>query len=190
MRHAACGMRHAVVPAFPMPVISMDARSKTIPDLDLDLNEVFDRRWRIGEYFIISILTLVCVAALAGVLGSGPLSHTTVQFPSGPADQINYERVVRNHGSNWMRIGVGTGISGVVTVHLSRSLLDSASVESVIPVPASVTASEDGVTYAFDVIHAKGASIDFKMSPYRFGIVSTTVSTGNSSIMLTQTILP
>ena len=44
-------------------------------DLDLELHENFDRRWRVGETIVITILSLLCLAALAGAVGSGALSH-------------------------------------------------------------------------------------------------------------------
>ena len=159
-------------------------------DLDLDLHESFDRRWRIGETIIITMLSLLCVAALLGALGSGPLSHATGRFTGVPEQQIRYERVVRNHGSSWMRVSLAKGATGIVSVHLDRQLLDSVAVDSISPVPISTQAATDGVTYLFNVDRANGASLDFKMSPFRFGFVRSTLRVGDGQFALSQAVLP
>lgn len=159
-------------------------------DIDLTLHPTFDRRWRIAEYVIISVLSAVCVAALAGALGSGALSHAVGHFDGSMARTLSYERIVRNHGSSWMKIGLAKGISGPIDVHLDTALADSVSVESIIPRPSATRASRDGITYTFDVIGAEGASLDFKISPYRFGPVHATVAVGDAHIGFTQWVLP
>lgn len=75
-------------------------------DLDLTLHPTFDRQGRIAEYMIISALSTVCVAALAGALGSGALSHAVGQFNGSMARTLCYEHVMRNHGSSWMNISL------------------------------------------------------------------------------------
>jgi hypothetical protein len=160
-------------------------------DLDLELHESFDRRWRIGEtIIIITSLSLLCLAALADAVSSGAVSHATGYIDGAPEQQIYYERIVRNHGSSWMRVSLARGAAGVVSVHPDRRLLDSVSVDSVSPTPIGVQAARDGVTYLFDVDRANGASLDFKMSPFRFGLVRSTLRVGDGRFVLSQAVLP
>jgi hypothetical protein len=159
-------------------------------DIDLELHESFDRKWRVGEYLVISLLSLLSAAALTGALGSGPVSHASLPVQSAGVERIEYERIVRNHGSDWLRIYLAQGISGRVDVHLDRAILRSASVESVSPQPLAYRAEGDGVTYTFDARAVDGASLDFKMSPYRFGVVRTTLTAAGARAALTQIILP
>jgi hypothetical protein len=169
----------------------MDARSGTSTDLDLDVNEAFDRRWRISECAIILLLCTLCFAGLAGLLGSGPMSHAFVHFQSGTITDIRYERIVRNHGSSWMRLGLAAGTSGTITVHLDRRMIHSVAIENVVPTPLSENVSDRGVTYVFNVANAEeGASLNLKMSPYRFGVIETTLSAGNRPVNLVQVVLP
>jgi hypothetical protein len=159
-------------------------------DLDLELHENFDRRWRVGETIVITILSLLCLAALAGAVGSGALSHATGYIDSAREQQIRDERIVRNHGSSWMRVSLAKGATGVVSVHLDRRLLDSVAIDSVSPMPIVVQAARDGVTYLFDVDRANGASLNFKMSPFRFGFVHSTLRVGGGRFALSQAVLP
>jgi hypothetical protein len=159
-------------------------------DLDLTLHQTFDHRWRIAEYTAISALSAVCVAALAGALGSGALSHAVGHFDGSMARTLSYERIVRNHGSSWMKIGLTKDISGPVSVHLDTALADSVSVESIIPRPSATVASGNGITYTFDVTGTEGASLDFEISPYRFGAVHATVAVGDAHIGFMQWVLP
>jgi hypothetical protein len=175
-------------PNQPARGTSMDLSDEL--DLDLELHEKFDRRWRVGETIVITILSLLCVAALAGAVGSGALSHATGYIDSAPEQQIRYERIVRSHGSSWMRVRLAKGATGVVSVHLDRRLLDSVAVDSVSPTPMVVQAARDGVTYLFDVDRANGASLDFKMSPFRFGFVHSTLRVGDGQFALSQVVLP
>jgi hypothetical protein len=159
-------------------------------DLDLELHETFDRRWRVAELIIITILGVVCCAALTGALGSGPLSHAQARFDSPNPSTLEYERIVRSHGSSWIRIALAQGASGPFSVHLDRNLLQYTSIDTTTPLPVTTQASGDGITYTFDTRQLHGASIDFKMSPYHFGVVHTTVSAGDAQVLITQVILP
>jgi hypothetical protein len=56
--------------------------------------------------------------------------------------------------------------------------------------PIVVQAARDGVTYLFDVDRANGASFNFKMSPFRFGFVHSTLRVGGGRFALSQAVLP
>jgi hypothetical protein len=159
-------------------------------DLDLSLHQEFDRYWRIAEYCIISCLCLICVAALSGALGSGPLSRVNAPLEGPVARTLNYERILRNHGSSWMRVHLGDGLSGMIDVHLDAALADSVAVETTMPRPLSTHISADGITYTFDVRATDGASLNFKLAPYRIGLLRTTVTAGGERVAVTQIVLP
>jgi hypothetical protein len=159
-------------------------------DLDLSLHQDFDRRWRIAEYGIIAALSIVCLAALSGALGSGPLSRATESVQGPAARTLSYERILRNHGSSWMRIKLNDGFSGLVDVHLDSTLANSVAIETVMPRPLAARVSTDGITYTFDVRTAEDASLSFRLAPYRIGSIRTVVTVGGARITITQIVLP
>jgi hypothetical protein len=163
---------------------------KQLEDIDLTVHETFDRRWRVAEAIIIGLMAVICLAALSGALGSGPLSHARISFNSTNPSTLEYERIGRAHNSSWMRIALAKGTTGIFPVHLDRDLLQSVSIDSTSPLPLSVRADGDGVTYLFDTRDLQGASLDFKVSPYHFGIVSTTISAHGAQASFHQLILP
>ena len=167
----------------------MEARENIDHELDLKLSGLFDRRWRVGKYVVVLIQSAMCVAALAGIPGSGASSREA-PLKAGALKDVKYERIVRNHGSNRLLVDVREGTSGPISVHLERSLLDAASVDSVVPTPSAEVATLDGVTYEFDANRARGTSFEFKLAPFRSGVVKTTVTAGNIPTALTQIVLP
>lgn len=162
----------------------------TPDDLDLALHPGFDRHWRIAECIFIFGLSAVCAAALTGALGSGPLSHACAHLDGSAVETLQYERIVRNHGSSWMKIGLRRGVSGTVDVHLDSALTGSVAIDAINPHPSATRVSGNGTTYTFEVLAAHGGSLDFRLSPYRFGPVHTTVAVDGNRINIAQIVRP
>ena len=62
--------------------------------LSLNQNLIFQKRFWRAQRIGWGVLTVALLAALLGVFGSGPLSHTTVSDASGRLT-ITYERFAR-----------------------------------------------------------------------------------------------
>ncbi len=115
-----------------------------------------------------STITLVLLAALAGLMGPGPLSSRTAD--AGHSLKIQYDRFTRYHSPASLHVTV-THPDGAdqVRLNLNRKFLEAIELESVTPEPARVELSPGGQTYVFDAPHlARGdAEIVFHYRPDR-----------------------
>lgn len=68
-----------------------------------------------------TLLALILLAALAGLLGPGPLSSRTAC--AGPAFCVEYERFIRNHAPAELRIRLTHGGGGPIRLVLGRQFL-------------------------------------------------------------------
>ncbi len=95
----------------------------------------------------------IVLAALAGLLGPGPLSSRTAD--AGPALSVGYDRFTRFHAP--ARLELKVRAHGTIRVHLGREFLEAAQLDSIQPEPASVEAGAAGHVYAFDAPRLGGA---------------------------------
>ena len=106
---------------------------------------------------------LLLAAAVAGLLGPGPLSSRTEA--AGPLS-IEYDRFTRYHSPATLKIDVARTGGGEVRIGLNRAFLDAVQLESVQPEPLRVELSPEGQTYIFAAPGLQGpASIYFHYQP-------------------------
>jgi hypothetical protein len=119
-------------------------------DLELNQDLAFERRTWTVERVAWVIMALIGLAALAGLLGPGPLSETTVGERDGPL-WLEYSRFGRFKAPLTLRVHVGpnTGQQGPLLVWLSREYLEGVRVEQVSPQPGQVEAGPEQLTYVF-----------------------------------------
>ena len=92
------------------------------------------------------LLALLVLAALAGLLGPGPLSSRTAR--AGPALSVEYERFVRNHAPADLRIRVVPPPGeGVVRLHVNRAFLEATQLDNISPEPEAVEIGPAGHIY-------------------------------------------
>src|SRR5688572_16730434 len=107
------------------------SRSDPAP-IDIDEDQVFQRRsWQV-ERVGWCVLGLVSIAALCGLFGAGPLSEARIAFPEGQGG-LEYHRVVRHEAATKVRITLAThpGARDTRRISVSHAYLDGTSVESV-----------------------------------------------------------
>jgi hypothetical protein len=113
-------------------------------------------------------MALLLLAALAGLIGSGPLSSRTAS--AGPSLKIQYDRFTRYHSPASLHVTVAHA-SGTDQIRLAmnRSFLEAVELESVTPQPASVELATGGQTYVFDApqLGSGDAEIVFHYRPDR-----------------------
>jgi hypothetical protein len=119
-------------------------------DLELDQDLDFERRSWTVERIAWIIMTLVGLAALAGLLGPGPLSKTTIGEQGGPL-RLEYSRFGRFKAPLTLRVHVGpnAGQQGSMRVWLSREYIEGVQIEQVSPQPGQVEAGPEQLTYVF-----------------------------------------
>lgn len=105
----------------------------------------------------------VMAAAVAGLLGPGPLSSQVVR--AGSAFSVEYNRLVRRHSPEQLRVRLTPAMltSGRVGLHIGQDFLDAITIVSIVPEPEGVAIAPGGQLYVFTVDAASpaGATIVF-----------------------------
>lgn len=98
-----------------------------------------------------TVFALLMVAALAGLLGHGPLSSATAKDPAAFL-RVKYQRFERYQGPTELRLHVAPQAvrEGRLKIWISREFLDSIELERIVPQPVTVELGADRQTYVFD----------------------------------------
>lgn len=159
-------------------------------ELDEDLASA-QRDWsvqRAGR----TLMALAVGAALAGALGSGPLSSARLRSPDA-AWELEYRRFERHEAPAELRFTIRAGGStDPVRLRLGREYLDTMGFERALPEPLSVETGGDAVTFVFDVDDPqKDAGILLELRPKSWGRVKTEVGlAGGATAELAQLVYP
>lgn len=144
------------------------------PGLEIDEDMRFQHRAWAAQRLGIGGLALVVAAALAGVFGGGPLSRESVSDAAG-AFSMEHERFARFQSPARITFDFHPGAAeadGKVRVWLDRKFVESVTMDSIEPQPASVQAAEDRFIYAFAVADpARSAGAAFSFHPEKFGVL-------------------
>lgn len=144
-----------------------------IGDLEVEQNLPFQRLcWRLERWAWVGF-TLILLAALAGLLGPGPLSNTTAGDRAGPL-WAEYQRFGRMVAPEELRLHADPRLArdGRLTLWIAREYLDLHQIEQVTPPPERVDARPDAYGYVFNVAQPTTPgpiSITFNLSPERTG---------------------
>lgn len=132
---------------------------------------------------------LVIVAALAGLLGSGPLSSARAR---AGALGVEYERFTRRLSPFRLRFEVDPGGADEVRLWLGPELLERLEIESVVPPPRAAELDGEGVTYAFGVASSdRPLKLSFHTRPCRAGRFTARVAlAGAEQVEWTQLVYP
>jgi hypothetical protein len=131
--------------------------------LDMDVDETFSRReWKIQRIGW-GIWLLTIIAALAGLTGSGPLSHA--QARSNTDDLIvDYDRFARKGHQTQLTLHARENHpSTPIRLILSRSLLDQFRILRIEPEPISSETTDDGIAYSFANVGSADTKIVFRI---------------------------
>lgn len=156
-----------------------------IGDLELPQDLDFQRRSWIAQRIGWAIMVLVLLAALAGLLGNGPLSIATAGRPGAPL-QVEYGRFVRHGGPTQMDILLQpTALEeDTARVWVDREYLRGIEVERVIPEPESVEVTADRAVYVFKLNQPdQPASITFYITPDLVGAHTVRVGLDNGETL-------
>ncbi|HEX8180034.1 MAG TPA: hypothetical protein VF525_10870 [Pyrinomonadaceae bacterium] len=130
-----------------------------------------ERAWRRQRIWWV-LLTLLLIAALLGVFGTGVLSRAEAGARSAPV-WLEYERFARAQAeTNTLRfhLAPAAATNGQVRLWLSRAYLEHVQVLSVTPEPATVETAPDRFIYIFPApaLNAPTA-VTFQLEPERLG---------------------
>jgi hypothetical protein len=140
-----------------------------------------------------AIAILVALAALLGLSGRGPLSHTTVGESGAPL-RLEYERFGRFQAPTMLRVQLGTSASraGKARIWFSRNYLEAVEIERVNPEPERVEAHRDRFIYVFELPEPnQPTAITFFLEPAQIGSLPGQVGLdGSQALAFGQFIYP
>src|SRR5215831_17707659 len=130
---------------------------------------VFQRRTWIVQRFGWVILAAICIAALAGLFGSGFLSSRTVE---GVGMTVRYERFERATRRSLFSFHFTPGQSSERRLHLSRDFQDKFEIASIEPQPVRSVAGADGLDLTFAVAPSAATQVAIWARPQGYGSVA------------------
>jgi hypothetical protein len=125
---------------------------KRVGELEITEDVGFQRKeWRF-ERIGWAAMALLVLAALAGLLGPGPLSHATAG-EEGSALWVGYERFAHRSAPTTLEIHAGpnTAQAGQLRLWLGRDVIAGNQVQSIQPEPQQVSTAGDRIVYTFAV---------------------------------------
>jgi len=144
-----------------------------IGDIEINQDLPFQtRQWNIQRVGW-AIMTLLIVAALLGVFGSGPLSSTTAGDNETVA--VHYERFIRHTGEGDITIAVAASQAPAdeVELRVEASWLDAVQILSISPEPAEFLAGDDSHVYVFTVDEPERPfAVNIRYTPREMGRIS------------------
>jgi hypothetical protein len=147
------------------------AKPKRHGDVEVQQDLAHERlEWKI-ERIGWAAIVLLLVAALAGLLGPGPLSSTTAGERGSPL-WVEYDRFVRYRSPTTMRVHLGSGAArnGAVRLWVTREFVESVELHRVDPQPARVELAPDRTIYTFNVADStRPIAVIFHLEPNRYG---------------------
>jgi hypothetical protein len=147
------------------------AVTQRVGDLEVAQDLEFQRRqWtvqRVGWVVLLAVLA----AALAGLLGRGPLSSRTAATPDGSL-RVEYDRFVRRRDPTTLRFQLmpPADRAGDVRLGIDRSYLRGVQVRQITPQPDRVEAGPDRHIFVFRVIDPhEPTGVVFHLEPDEMG---------------------
>ena len=121
--------------------------SRKARSLEIDEDLAFQRKEWFAQRVGISVLSLFVLAALLGVTGAGGvLSHAKAGEPGG-AVSIEYERFVRRGAMSTITLRFHSDPPGFIQFWVSAPYLARVRIDSVAPMPQTVTVEESRQVY-------------------------------------------
>lgn len=165
------------------------AQKNTIPgglqiEQDLAFLHLF---WKIERAGWV-VMFVIVLAALAGIVGVGPLSHTAT---SAGAMTVGYDKFARDQSPTVFTVHLDKLQGKSIELVINEDFLTAYQVKNVMPMPTSVTMT--GTTYIYEFAGQSSSSlsqITFLVQPHRIGLVKGSILQGKNQVTVQQFVYP
>lgn len=125
-----------------------------------------------GQRFGWATIALIVVAALAGLLGPGPLSWARARAPSGLVE-VEYSRFVRYIGDSTVELHVRPDPTRPDTarVWISSEYLSGVNLQQVTPQPDTWTTVDEGVVLSYPTGGTETVPVQMHLRPDEIGLL-------------------
>ncbi len=168
-------------------------------ELEVGYDPTFESRWRHIEHGSHVFMILVVLAALAGLLGQGPLSHRTDKSGDGRL-AVDFEPLARYGTTTQVTLHLSNSLPGArnelepttpVNVIVTSQLVEPMGLQRVFPQPARTAAVGADISYTFNIPPGKeSAMIRFVLKPAVVGPVWLLARQGETTVAWKQWVLP
>jgi hypothetical protein len=155
-------------------------------NLEITQHPHFERHWRRVQTIIIAIMAALLVAGLLGLLGSGPLSRTALDYPEA---KVKYQRFGRAGAPQQIEVEARDVAAGPLSVQIDKSLATKLGLEAVAPPPSSSTTGMGGTQYVYSAA-AGGGMITLRGKPQMPGLVRGVIAINGRSENISQIVWP
>ena len=107
--------------------------------LEIDDDARFQTREWLAQRVGIGLMTVFVLAALLGLTGAGGVLNDGTAVSSSGAVRVDYNRIVRRSASTSMTLHLHSDPPGFIQFWVSAPYLDAIQLESVTPMPQTVT---------------------------------------------------
>ena len=145
---------------------------KYIEGLEIDQDLCFQQRMWILQRLGWGVMACLILAALMGLLGSGPLASRTLDSPQRRF-RLEYQRFLRHRAPTRLLLQVKSNLREEVQVWYDRTLIEHFIIKQIVPLPTRVEVNAERLTYIFRVTDQKEPLlIIFSLEPETFGSLS------------------
>ncbi len=155
-------------------------------DVQQDLR-LQQRQWMIERMGLV-VMGAIAVAAILGVLGTGPLANATAGS-DGHRLSVDYERFIRFGAPTELNLKF-TDVEGKAEVSINEAFLEGFDVEGIIPQPDSQTVDAQRLRMSFSELHSP-ASVSISLTPREIGVQRADIAIpGQEPISFSQLVYP
>lgn len=151
----------------------MAVSTRRADDLEIDQDLAYlHRSWRVQRVGWLG-MAVVLALALAGLLGSGPLSWQEVTVPGFL--RVEYQRFARYQAPQTLTVRVDPAAThaGEVRLWVDRRYLEHARIETITPEPSRVETAADRLVYVFAMNRTgEPATVAFDLQAERIGTIA------------------
>lgn len=161
-------------------------------DLVIEQDLRFQQRTWVVQRVGWGVIACVLVAALLGLLGSGPLASSTLDSPQG-GFRLEYERFLRHQTPTRLHLFVHLKDQPrqEVRVWCDRTFIEHFEVTQIVPPPIKVETAAGSLAYIFRLTdQVEQLSVTFSLRPESFGLFSGRIGIGDDSLYFRQLVYP